>query len=197
MQNDRQSGRNGPDPVAEMRVLQTRVDMLYSTVEEIKDIFKGVAETVGMFKVFDHQIKQQGVDLEKLERIVHEQRSIYGSLEKKLTDAIDDLGSDLERNIEDVSSLAKDTKSTVDTQVAYLKGAIGAVTLLGALIYGWITWQGGKYIETVDESERFMHTLQTLKVEEHLRDAMTEPPKTTRSRTVPPAANDADDEPSL
>jgi hypothetical protein len=36
-----------------------------------------------------------------------------------------------------------------------------------------------------------------LKVEEHLRDAMTEPPKTTRSRTVPPATNDADDEPSL
>lgn len=186
MQHDRSSGKQQSSDVTDVRVMQAKIEMLFSALDEVKSIVKSVAETVAVIKVFDLQIKQQGEDQDRLELSLKGMEQKAHNLERRLSDAIEDLQSDLSRDIEDASKTAKDVKSTVDTQVAYLKGALAAITFLGAILYGLIVWQGGKYVDTIEATDRFIHTIDTLKVEDHLRNAMSDAPKAPAAKSLPP-----------
>ena len=169
MQHDgRSPGGHPPDTY----VMQARIEQLYQAIADVKTLLRNVEETVSVIKVFDLRIQQQSLDLTRLETDVREYKRLIEDLEERLDSEIEDAKTEASAKIGKVSTLASNTKSTLDRKVSYVQGALAAITALGAILYVIAVWWGSRYIDKADDSERYIHTLRTLDAEQHLKDSM-------------------------
>ncbi len=162
----------GEDQATDVRVLHARQEMLLNAFAEVKGVLKSVEETVAIFKVFDLQIRQQGLDQERLERIFGELSKRVSDMEHSLEKRISEVHDDLSEEVDKVSVATDTIQNRVANKLAWVQGAVAAVTFLGAIMYGFGVWWGGRYVETIEDNDRYIHTMKTLQAEEHLRDSL-------------------------
>lgn len=166
----------GNRDVPDVNVMHARIQMLFEAFREVKSLLKGIEETVGIIKVFDLQIKQQSSDFSRLEDAVRDYRRHLEQEVTNLEGKISAAKAAMQEDLDAVTTDGLSTKNELDKRVSFMQGVVAAVSILGAVLYGGGVWMANRYIDTVDEQDRYIHTLKTLDAEQHLRDAMAEPP---------------------
>lgn len=172
-QHDEQGQPNGqPD----IYVMQARIQMLFEALREVKSLLKSIEETVGLIRVFDVQIKQLGSDFSRLEIDVREYKRDLEDLELRLGVDIAEVKKMVKEETDKAKDVAGTTRTAIESKVSYVQGIIAAVTVLGALVYAAAGWWVSRYTSMTDDHNKYIHTLQTLDAEDHLRQSMAKPP---------------------
>lgn len=152
-------------------LLQTRVDILTTTIAEIKDSVRRIEEAVGIIRIIELQAKQQNKELEGLTVSL---RSLEGELKQA--------DKDLDSIIEDTQSENSKATSTLSTKLSnhveewkekynLLRGIWIGVTAVFSLV-GFLFWlQIQDSFRKIEDSSSFIQTIKTLDIEKHLKEA--------------------------
>lgn len=164
----------GPAP-PDVHVMQAKIEMLFTTFQEVKSVLKSIEETVSILKVFDLQLKQMGGDLARLEDDVRMYSNKLEDIEAEIEAAVKESEDRLQQQVTAAKTTAEDTKNALQSKVSYVQGAVATVALLGALLYAVAIWWGSRVLDTTEDNERYINILKTLEAEQHLRGAMNKP----------------------
>jgi len=182
--------QTGESRVPDAQVLHARQEMLFESFAEVKRVLKTVEETVAIFRVFDMQIKQQGLDMDRLTRVVDDLHQRLNDMGPMVEKSINVVRADLSEEIEKAQTTANEVGSKVSNKLSWIQGAVAAVTFLGAIMYGFGVWWGGRYVDIIENGDRYIHTLKTLQAEEHLRSSLGDKPRIEQLENPPVVTRD-------
>lgn len=171
------------DPSSRFRVVHMKIDMVTTALVEVKSALQRLEDSVGVLKLLDVQFQAQKTERERLQRLLEDLDEALGKLRSKLEEELSDSISDLkvlmanlehrlEAKIQTTSTDLEALERSYDRKIAFANGAIAAVTLLGVAMFTVLSFIGNRYIDAIDKTDEFRRTMEVLKLEDHLRNAI-------------------------